>query len=153
MFPKVLIVDDSESIHALVSLHLQAEQTEVYSAYDGRSALELIAALRPDLVLLDVDMPEMSGFEVCRRLRENPLTMNLPIIFLTAATSTGEKVCGLDLGACDYVTKPFEPAELVARVSATLRVKSRIDFLAEKRVAEFMGAALATEGTRFKSLR
>src|SRR5205814_188986 len=80
-----------------------------------------------DLVLLDVDMPDMDGFEVCRRLKGQPATMNIPVVFLTGAGSTDEKIRGLELGAVDYVTKPFEPAELRARVRAALRTKYLLD--------------------------
>jgi diguanylate cyclase (GGDEF)-like protein len=92
----------------------------------------MAAALSPDLVLLDVDMPEPNGFEVCRRLRLIESLGNTPIIFLTSASSTEEKIRGLELGAVDYITKPFDPAELRARVRAALRLKFMIDLLAKK---------------------
>jgi two-component system cell cycle response regulator len=139
MLSKVLIVDDAAPIHALLRVHLEGEPIELQSAYYGESALRMIAESQPDLVLLDIDMRRgIDGFEVCRRLREDPVTMHTPVIFLTGSSETEQKVCGLELGATDYITKPFHPAELRARVRAALRVKSRIDLLSSKRVKEFM---------------
>jgi DNA-binding response OmpR family regulator len=136
---KILVVDDSMAIHDLLRCHLHDEVVEMHSAYDGESAIRFAVQLRPDLVLLDVDLPGLDGFTVCQRLREEVQTRNLPIIFLTAAATVDQKVCGFELGANDYITKPFERAELLARVRAALRVKSRMDFLANTRVGEFMG--------------
>ena len=100
----------------------------------------MIEELQPDLVLLDVDLGGgTDGFEVCRQLRANLFTMHTPVIFLTASADTKEKVWGLELlGAVDYVTKPFDPPELIARVRGALRAKSRVDRLSSKRVKEFM---------------
>jgi two-component system response regulator VicR len=142
MLANVLIVDDAESIHAMLRFQLQGEQLETRSAFSGECALRMVAEQRPDLVLLDVDLPDFDGFEVCRRIRENPFTMNVPIIFLTAADETSQKVCGLDLGACDYITKPFKSAELLARVRAALRAKTRLDMLSKQRVHEFFAEPL-----------
>jgi diguanylate cyclase (GGDEF)-like protein len=88
--------------------------------------------LAPDLILLDVDMPDPNGFEVCRRLKLNEVLANTPIVFLTGAGTTEEKIRGLELGALDYITKPFDPAELRARVRAALRLKFMMDLLARK---------------------
>jgi DNA-binding response OmpR family regulator len=142
MLSKVLAVDDSASIHALLSVHFQGEPIEMRSAYDGENALWMVTKWCPDLILLDVDMPGLDGFAVYGRLRENVLTMNIPVIFLTSSAATDQKVWGLDLGASDYITKPFEPAELLARVRAALRAKSRLDFLAGKRAHQFIAEAL-----------
>jgi len=144
---KILAVDDSKVIHGLLRVHLHNELVELHSAYDGEWALQRATHLRPDLVLLDVDMPGLDGFEVCRRLREHPLTMHIPVIFLTAAAATEKKVCGLELGASDYITKPFETAELLARIRAVLRVKWRMDFLATHRVGNFMSSVRPELGT------
>lgn len=144
---KVLAVDDSEAIHNLLRVHLQKEAVELHSAYEGETAVRRAAHLRPDLILLDIEMPGSNGFEVCRHLRKDPLTMNIPVIFLTAAARTDQLVYGLELGASDYITKPFDAAELLARVRAALRVKSRMDFLSNKRVGDFMGDALRAYGT------
>jgi diguanylate cyclase (GGDEF)-like protein len=123
----ILVVDDSESVHKLVRAHLDSEPLEIHSAYDGDSGLLKAGELRPGLILLDVDMPGMDGFEVCRRIKANPAIANVPIIFLTADQTLCDKVKGLDMGAVDYVTKPFKPAELQARVRAALRSRQKLD--------------------------
>ena len=132
MSQRVLIVDDTKNIHALVRARLAGEPVELHSAYTSSEALNLAGTVLPDLILLDVDMPDMDGFEVCRRLKEQPATMNIPVVFLTGAGSTEAKIRGLELGAVDYVTKPFEPAELRARVRAALRTKYLLDLLNKK---------------------
>jgi len=127
MSQTVLLVDDSIPLHKLVRAQLEAEPVEVHSAYDGEAALSAAVSLRPTMILLDVDMPELDGFEVCRRLKSNPVTAAIPIIFLTANSLICDKVRGFDSGAADYVTKPFKPEELRARVRATLRAKHQLD--------------------------
>src|SRR5436305_2231131 len=107
MDQKVLIIEDSRAIHILINSHLRTESIETISAYDGESGLNLACELKPDLILLDVEMPKPKGFEVCRRLKCDPRTMDIPVIFLTSMSSTSQKIQGLDLGAVDYVTKPF----------------------------------------------
>src|SRR4051812_49177127 len=92
----------------------------------------MAATMKPDVILLDIQMPEMDGYEVCRLLRASPQTVNVPIIFISGADSTEEKIRGLDLGATDYVTKPFDPAELRARVRVALRTAFLMDLLARK---------------------
>jgi len=118
MASRVLVVDDERNIVQLVRLYLNKEGFEVESAYDGKQAIEKAHALKPDLIVLDIMMPEMDGLSVCRELRK---TSNVPIIILTARSDDVDKVVGLELGADDYVTKPFNPRELVARVKAVLR--------------------------------
>ena len=115
---RVVIVDDDEHIRELTTLYLRKEGFDVSCAPDGRAAETLIAEARPDLVVLDLMLPGISGFEVCRRLRE---TSSVPIIMLTARDEDVDKIVGLELGADDYMTKPFNPRELVARVKAVLR--------------------------------
>src|SRR2546423_13939843 len=132
MTQRVLIIDDTKNIHALVKARLAGEPVELHSAYTSADGLAQAGAILPDLVLLDVDMPDMDGFEVCRRLKGQPATMNIPVVFLTGAGSTDEKIRGLGLGAGDYATKPFEPAELRARVRAALRTKYLLDLLNKK---------------------
>src|SRR5438105_1706003 len=132
MTQRVLIIDDTKNIHALVKARLAGEPVELYCAVTSADGLAQAGALLPDLVLLDVDMPDMDGFEVCRRLKGQPSTMNVPVVFLTGAGSTDAKIRGLELGAVDYVTKPFEPAELKARVRAALRTKYLLDLLNKK---------------------
>ncbi len=132
MIQKVLIIDDSKTIHAVVKSKLSEEPIEFHSAPNGEAGLGLAASLRPDLILLDVEMPAPNGFEVIRRLKTDPATMIIPIIFLTGAASTEEKIQGLELGAVDYITKPFDIAELRARVRASLRTKYLMDLLGKK---------------------
>ena len=132
MVQKVLIIDDSKTIHAVVKSKLSDEPIEFHSALNGKVGLELAAALQPDLILLDLELPDLNGFEVCRLLKADPATMIIPIIFLTGASSTEQKIKGLQLGAADYVTKPFDVAELLARVGASLRTKFLLDLLSKK---------------------
>ncbi len=114
----ILVVDDEKNIVQLARLYLNKEGFRVEAAYDGAQALEKAKILRPDLVILDIMMPEMDGLSVCRELRK---TSNVPIIILTARGDDVDRIVGLELGADDYVTKPFNPRELVARVKAVLR--------------------------------
>jgi diguanylate cyclase (GGDEF)-like protein len=129
---QLLIIDDSKPIHALVKALLTDESINIHSATDPGYGLVLASSIRPDLVLLDVDMPGMSGFEACKRLKADRVTSGVPVIFLTALSSTEEKVRGLEMGAVDYVTKPFDPAELLARVRASLRTSQLIHLLEYK---------------------
>jgi diguanylate cyclase (GGDEF)-like protein len=130
--PRVVIIDDSQPIHLLVRARLAGESLELFSADTGTAGLELVRRILPDLVLLDVEMPAPDGFEVCRQLKSDSATIGIPVIFLTGASSTQQKIKGLELGAIDYVTKPFDPAELRARVRAALRLKYLMDLLARK---------------------
>jgi two-component system, cell cycle response regulator len=132
MSQRVIIIDDSEDIHDLVRLGLYGEPVDLHSAFDGPTGIALARAICPDLVLLDVDMPKPDGFEVCRIFKSDPALSSIPIVFLTGASSTTEKVRGLDLGATDYITKPFDSAELRARVGAALRTKYLVDLLAQR---------------------
>ena len=129
---KVLIIDDSKPIHALLRARLAEEPIELHSAFDGESGLTAALNLCPDLILLDVDMPTPDGFEVCRRLKDDPVTMHIPVVFLTGMASTDQKIRGLELGALDYILKPFDPAELRARVRTSLRQKYLLDLLSKK---------------------
>ena len=115
----VLIVDDEKNIVDILSYNLKNEGFEIVSAYDGETALAQYAKKRPDLILLDVMLPLLDGFDVCRRIRENDKVT--PIIMLTAREEETDKVLGLDLGADDYITKPFSIRELQARVNANIR--------------------------------
>jgi two-component system alkaline phosphatase synthesis response regulator PhoP len=116
---KVLIVDDEEAIVKLVSFNLEKEGFETLAAYDGREALDIIRREPLDLVVLDVMLPEMDGLSLCRQLRLDGI--QVPILMLTAKDGEIDKVLGLEIGADDYLTKPFSPRELVARVRALLR--------------------------------
>src|SRR5712671_2402133 len=121
MAHRVLIVEDEPDIRDLVVFHLEREGYQVAQCRSGVEALRLARATPPDLVLLDLMLPEMDGLEVCRRLRQDPATMALPIVMLTARGDEVDRVLGLELGADDYVVKPFSPRELVARIKAVLR--------------------------------
>jgi DNA-binding response OmpR family regulator len=133
----ILVVDDEKNIVQLARLYLGNEGFRVEAAYDGAQALEKAKTLRPDLIVLDVMMPEMDGLSVCRELRK---TSNVPIIILTARGDDVDRVVGLEIGADDYVTKPFNPRELVARVRAVLR-RSRQEVLTQA-VLEVAGLQL-----------
>jgi diguanylate cyclase (GGDEF)-like protein len=127
MLQRILIIDDSLPLQKLIKSHLNASDLDVHCAYDGETGVSLAAELRPSVILLDVDLPDMDGFEVCRRLKANVNTNSIPIIFLTADFTTGDKVKGLELGAVDYVTKPYKPDELQARVRASLRINTMLE--------------------------
>lgn len=115
---KIVVVDDERPIADILEFNLEKEGYEVHSAYDGNDALDLILEVVPDIVLLDIMLPGMDGMEVCREVRKKH---DMPIIMLTAKDSEIDKVLGLELGADDYVTKPFSTRELIARVKANLR--------------------------------
>jgi diguanylate cyclase (GGDEF)-like protein len=128
----ILLVDDNDSIHDLVNSCFANDPVEVHTAFDGTMALHLAEQIMPDLIMLDVDMPQTDGFEVCKRLKNNEKTREIPVLFLTAASSKKQTVKGLNLGAIDYITKPFESSELNARVMAALRTKAQQDQLATR---------------------
>ena len=117
----ILVVDDDEDIASFVAFNLKVHGFEVMRARDGRHALEVMESRRPDLAVVDWMMPNMNGVELTRRLRAEPLTSALPVIMLTAKSMTVDKVVGLTAGVDDYLVKPFDTAELIARVSSTLR--------------------------------
>lgn len=145
--PRILVVDDTPNNLTLVSGLLRGEY-QVKLAARGDKALQLCAASPPDLVLLDLLMPEMDGFEVCRRLKANPDTAHIPVIFLTAVSDVGRTVAGLELGAVDYVAKPIEPAILKARVAAALRVSRAHEALREQMDLALENARLRDEVER-----
>lgn len=118
MDKKILVVDDEKPIADILEFNLKKEGYEVHVAYDGDDAVELIYDIQPDIVLLDIMLPGRDGMEVCREVRKK---YDMPIIMLTAKDSEIDKVLGLELGADDYVTKPFSTRELIARVKANLR--------------------------------
>jgi DNA-binding response OmpR family regulator len=119
----ILLVDDDPKIRDLLRLYVEREGHRALFAGDGDTALEMALALHPDLVLLDVMLPGLDGFEVCRRIRD---ASEVPIVLLTARSGEGNTVIGLDMGADDYVVKPFSPRELMARIRALLR-RHRLD--------------------------
>jgi DNA-binding response OmpR family regulator len=117
---KVLLIDDDTDNLGMIAEMLQAE-FETITATNAREGLRLAAHAQPSVILLDVNMPEMDGFEACRRLREQPATRSIPIIMLTHATGLDSRVKGLEIGADDYVAKPFQSRELLARIHARIR--------------------------------
>ncbi len=129
---KVLIVDDSPESLALAKARLVWEGLELLTADCGAVGLEMVTSENPDLVLLDVDMPDMSGFDVCRAMKADTDMCMIPVVFLTSSGDAKDKVEGLNMGAVDYVTKPFDAFELCARVRAALRTKHMQDLLIEQ---------------------
>jgi DNA-binding response OmpR family regulator len=119
----ILIVEDEKDIVDLIAYHLKQSGFSVLTAMDGASGLERARKEKPSLIILDLMLPEMDGKDVCRVLKSNPLTQSIPILMLTAKAEEVDRVIGLELGADDYVTKPFSPRELVLRVKAILRRK------------------------------
>jgi DNA-binding response OmpR family regulator len=122
---KILVIEDEPDILKLVSHYLEKEGFRVRTAADGPAGLAAARHERPDLIVLDLMLPAMDGLEICRRLRADPLTTLSPVIMLTAKAEETDRIVGLELGADDYVTKPFSPKELVARVKALLRRAER----------------------------
>ena len=123
MEKKILVVDDEKPIADILQFNLKKEGYDVYCAYDGNEALQMVDEIQPDLILLDIMLPLRDGMEVCREVRKK---YEMPIIMLTAKDSEIDKVLGLELGADDYVTKPFSTRELIARVKANLRRHQQI---------------------------
>ena len=128
---KILVVDDEKPISDIIKFNLKKEGYDVYTAYDGEEALQKVEEVNPDLILLDLMLPKIDGLEVAREVRK---THNMPIIMVTAKDTEIDKVLGLEMGADDYVTKPFSNRELVARVKANLRRQSAT--MAEAQAAE-----------------
>lgn len=122
---KVLVVDDEDNIIELIRLGLRYEGFEVEVASNGEQGLMLAQRINPDLIILDVMMPGINGLEVCRRLRSNPTTTDIPVLMLTAKDDVNDRILGLQTGADDYLTKPFDFYELLERIKAILRRQSR----------------------------
>lgn len=118
---KILVVDDEENIVELVKFNLEKEGYQVFVTYDGQAALDKLQEEDIDLLVLDLMLPEIGGLDICRQIRNDDELSDLPIIMLTAKEKEVDRILGLELGADDYVTKPFSPRELVARVKAILR--------------------------------
>jgi two-component system alkaline phosphatase synthesis response regulator PhoP len=117
----VLVVEDEPDVAELLRYNLQKEGWEVLAAANGTEALRRARETRPDVILLDIMVPQLNGWEVCRRLKQDPETKAIPVIMVTGRVEEGDKVLGFELGADDYVTKPFSPRELVARIRAVVR--------------------------------
>lgn len=118
---RILIVEDEKDIYELIAYNLKKEGFEVFISADGESALKLIRKEKFNMVILDLMLPVLSGLEICRIIRSNPDTASLPVIMLTAKGEEIDRVLGLEMGADDYITKPFSPRELIARIKAVLR--------------------------------
>ena len=118
---RILVVEDERDVVEVIEYNLAREGYEVTTASTGPDALRLTRETRPDLVLLDILVPQLNGWEVCRRLKQDPETGGIPVIMVTGRVEEGDKVLGFEMGADDYVTKPFSPRELVARVRAVMR--------------------------------
>ena len=128
----ILVIDDDASIHRAVERHLDGVVDQVLKADSATKGLQIAIQEKPDLILLDVNMPQIDGFKVCRNLQENPTTHDIPILFLTADQNPDNLAKALDAGASDYISKPFNAIELEARVRVALRTKHLIDLLQEK---------------------
>ncbi|MBU6166186.1 MAG: phosphate regulon transcriptional regulator PhoB [Alphaproteobacteria bacterium] len=145
MRAKILLVEDDASLIELVTYNLEKEGFDVVRTGDGEEALTLAEEEKPDLVILDWMIANLSGIEVCRRLRRAPTTANLPIVMLTARGDEADRIRGLETGADDYMTKPFSPRELIARIRAVLR---RLRPALQGGQLEFAGIAMDTTAHR-----
>jgi diguanylate cyclase (GGDEF)-like protein len=130
--PRLLAIDDSHLIHRLLKAHLKRENVEIHGTMSGRKGLEMVKALHPDVILLDIDMPEIDGFAVLTQIMDDPGSRDVPVIFVSAMVDTEVKVRGLDMGAIDFVTKPFDVAELKARVRSALRLRRAMCMLEQR---------------------
>jgi len=158
----ILVVDDEKKIVDIVKAYLERERYNVFVAYDGEDALDMARKQQPDLLVLDLMLPGISGWDVCRILRKES---DIPIIMLTARDEVTDKIVGLELGADDYVTKPFEPKELVSRVKSVLRRSQgsatystilkvgELSIDIEKRLARIDGEAVELTSTEFDLLK
>ena len=127
--PTILVVDDNQQNLELIQAYLEDVECQTVSARDGVEALSIVGRSKPDLVLLDVMMPKMSGFEVCRRLKKNPDTSDIPVIMVTALNEFGDIERGIDSGTDDFVSKPVNRLELLTRVRTMLKLKHLSDTL------------------------
>jgi PleD family two-component response regulator len=125
----ILIIEDYKAVHDLIRSHLVDEPYDFLSAFDAVSGISMAKSAAVDLVLLDLDLPDINGFDVCRELKAHRNTADIAVIFLTASTGFDEKEVGMSLDASDYITKPFDPRELSIRVRSALRVKRLLDLL------------------------
>lgn len=125
--PLVLIVDDVPKNLQVLGNILRKKDYNIAAATSGKQALDMVGNINPDLILLDIMMPDLNGYEVCEKLKANPTTKNIPVIFLTAKTETEDIVKGFNVGAVDYLTKPFESAELLARANTHIELKRARD--------------------------
>ena len=130
--PDVLLIDDSEFIHSLLNKKLEHDPIRLHSAMTGEEGIAAAEKIKPALILLDLSMPGMDGFQTLRRLKESPKLTDTQVIVISASDDTEDKIAGLELGACDYVTKPFNLPELRARMRSALRIHELLTLLAER---------------------
>lgn len=130
--PRLLVIDDSPDVHRLLKARLKQEEIEIVSSESGEAGIVELKAHRPDLILLDLDMPSMDGFEVLRAIKDNADTVHIPVIVLSGLNSAEDKVSAFDLGAHDYIIKPFELTELRVRIRAALRLNFLLKMLAQR---------------------
>jgi len=142
---RILVVEDDPDIAELIVRYLEKAEFAVERAANGREALDAMAARLPDLVVLDLMLPQVAGLEVCRRIRSDTRTAAVPVIMLTARAEESDRIVGLELGADDYLAKPFSPNELVARVRALLRRAARAATRAPARTLDYGAIAVDTE--------
>src|SRR6201986_22217 len=152
MSARILVVDDIEANVRLLQAKLEAEYYEVLTASDGPTALAIAAAEKPDIILLDVMMPGMDGFTVCRHLKDDLETRHIPVVLLTALAGRADRVGGVEAGAADFLTKPIDDVMLLARVRSLTRLKSVIDELRQReasgrRMGVIAGVASRLGGT------
>jgi two-component system cell cycle response regulator len=148
MSARILVVDDVEANVRLLEAKLTAEYYEVSTASDGPTALAMAAQLLPDIILLDVMMPGMDGFEVCKRLKDDPLTRHIPVVLVTALDGRGDRITGLEAGADDFLTKPIDDVMLFARVRSLSRLKLIIDELREREASGRRIGVIASAASR-----
>jgi two-component system cell cycle response regulator len=159
--PRVLSIDDSELMHRLLRARLQLEQVELYSSTSGEEGLRMALELKPDVILLDIELEGIDGFEVLQRLKEDARTRDIAVIFISASTETMDRVRCLDLGAIDFISKPFDMAELKARLRSAIRVQQLLRMLSQRAQLDgltalwnraFFDQRLATEVTQARRL-
>jgi len=121
---KILVIEDEDDIRELIAFNLELNNMDVLKAKNGEQGIEIAEKEHPDIIILDLMLPGIDGFEVCRHLKRNPATQDITVIMLTAKAEDPDVVTGLEIGADDYITKPFSPRILIARINATLRRKS-----------------------------
>ena len=148
MVARILVVDDIEANVRLLEAKLTAEYYDVMTAYDGPTAIAMAAAETPDIVLLDVMMPGMDGFEVCRRLKDDPATRHIPVVLITALDGRGDRIAGLEAGADEFLNKPIDDVMLFSRVRSLTRLKMVIDELRQREASGRKMGVIASAAAR-----
>ena len=161
MPPKVAVIEDDRDLTGLLQYALEQEGFEFACIHDGLSAADFCQRIQPDAIVLDVMLPGMDGFSVCKELRQDPALRDIPVVFLTARTEEADRLRGLEIGGDDYVVKPFSVRELVARLKLRLRSSKALDSLArvgdleldkDRREVRFQGRPIAVTATEFQIL-